>query len=560
MFRTFTSFLHVNFKIGIYALIFAFPVSLSIALGITFELDGRCLPFHLKSTLIFLLLFSLLFSLFIYLNGVKHASAHGVTKFDIKEKMAQNYGSLKLFFLFFIFLQICWSPYLFATFPGLYVYDAIPQTTSAISLGIIDTWHPLFHTFWMSGLMELGKNYFNSYSLGFALYTVSQYFLFSLQLAYFLAKLRDLGVCKFYLVLSLLFFALFPVFPIMAVSSTKDTIFSSSLALFVVELVVISANRDDKNDWVIFFVSCLLVSCLRNNGFYAVAVVLLIMTVIRHKDIFNVLFFIITLAFCILLSVILPKLLSDRSSGPGEMLAIPIQQVSRTAKNHYSQLSGAEKEQLDNSLPGWNEYLPSIVDPVKFYSNADSALKENIDDFAHLWIRLLFKYPGDYLDATVALIKNWINPFSNYDGLDTGHPYLEYDSYYILEDGVLVRHYLTGDNYLAYSTDNVIEVFPHSLLPIFEMTVRNICYKPIWETSTVFRALFSPATVIIALYFCFISDLFKRRCPNIMSYIFLGLYFVTCLLGPTFLIRYSLPFFIVSPLLSYYLGKTSSNN
>lgn len=533
-------------RVAACALLFSISAAAAVAFGVSYSLRETCAPASKLTLLLFLAGLLLFCALFICL--LRH---RGGMRMEAVDAQLSSCGKLadRLFekpFLFaFAALILLWLPYYLASFPGLYVYDAIPQTTRALCLHQVDTWHPLIHTYWMSGLMTLGNAVFGSYESGFALYTTSQYLLYAALISLFVKKLYNFSGSKRISLLCLAVFALFPLFPIMAVSSTKDTIFSASISLFVIELLLISADKASKYDWALLLVSGIMLSCFRNNGFYALIVAAVPLLVVSRKN--HKLVVLAMLAGCLLLAVVVPKAVSERSSSSTEVLGVPIQQVSRVATLHYSELSADEVSTLESSLPGWRNYYPSIVDSVKFSEGTSEALDNNKSAFLKLWLSLMFKYPGDYLDATFGLINCWVNPCARFSSDGINHPYLEFDSYFVAEQGKMVRHWPSGEDFMSYDTDHVIEITRASLLPAFEPLMRSICYEPFWTSNIVLNVISSPAIPIIGTWLAVSLSLARRQYSPLLPLIFMVAYLGTCLLGPVYLPRYALPFYQFAP-------------
>ncbi len=525
-------------------LLFSLPTAAVLAFGLSYRLRRSCNPLSKLTICTFLACFLVLTALFIVTTGKES----GKSRACFKQNKITKFVDRHTFITSFIVLLLAWLPYYLASFPGLYVYDAIPQTTRAIGLGIIDSWHPLIHTYWMSGLMMLGKALFNSYDFGFSLYTTSQYILFAALLSCSIARLNKLWQTGWKCLLSIAFFALFPLFPVMAVSSTKDTIFSASFALCAIELIVFYEKEEPSRlDICIFFLSGLLVSLFRNNGVYALVITLLYMMISRRKRKTTVATSFILILTSFILAIALPKAISQRTSTSAEALSVPIQQISRVAINHYQDFTESDKEELNTTIPGWQKYLPLISDSVKFADGTSKAIEENKATFFKLWFKFLIRYPSEYLDAFFGLINCWVCPIEQFEPSGTYHPYLEYDSYEIAEDGVLVRHQPTGDEYMGYDTPHVVEVHRNSLLPSFEPTMRTICYTPFWTNNLGIRALTSTALPLIILYYSLCKNILQKKKSMLCSQLFLALYALTCFLGPVYLARYALPFYAAYP-------------
>lgn len=536
-------------RLWVHAFIFAVPTAIATSLGLSYTLRKTCGIGSKLTTALFLLLLCAYAAAFILPVQVKSrwmvqtdAAGRGTTKI--------KHPFIKALVIFLI----AWGPYYLASFPGLYVYDAIPQTTRAISMCIVDTWHPLIHTYWMSGCMMLGKALLNSYQIGFAIYTTTQYLLFATLLAYFAHKILDATESRVAYTLCTIFFALFPIFPIMAVSSTKDTIFSASFAVFSILAFSLSKRENLKTfDKLMLFFSAFLLSCFRNNGYYALILAVVVILALKLAKQISWKKWVMLLCVCGFAAVLVPKVVSERSSNAAEVLGVPIQQVSRAAVQHESELSDIEVAELDRIIPAWRNYYPAISDPVKFTDGTSDAVSENLGAFINLWIKYLLKYPYEYIDATFGMVNCWVNPFASIATWDINHPYLEFDSYEIYDSNTLVRHWPTHDDFMSYDIASVIQVDRASLFPRFAEYMRTICYDPPWYIFYPLRVLTSTGLFAQIAFYAAVASLYKRVKTNTSVFVFTGSYYLTCLLGPAYLVRYALPFYLTTPLVLFLL-------
>ena len=530
-----------------FSVLFSVPAAASTSLGISYTIRNTCGIGSKLTFTAFALFLTIYFLSFIFLEAF-------ATKKKVRAASKERPKPKHLYVKILCLLIIAWLPYFLATFPGLYTYDAIPQTTRAICMGIIDSWHTLSHTYWLTGCMYIGKIFLNSYQLGLSLYTLSQYLLFAILLAFFNLKIYALSKANFTCLISTLFMAFFPVFPIMAVSSTKDTIFSASFAVFAISLLNFCKDGfkfNNKSDAIMLLISGVMLSNFRNNGYYALVLMVLIFILATIKKTFSRKLWIALIMVSTITSLIIPKVISQRSSGATEVLGLPMQQICCAATSNSSELSEDEINNLDRVIPGWRNYYPAISDAVKFSDGTQDAISSNLLEFLQIWIHYLRKYPLNYLDATIAMVNCWINPFAAIPTGEINHPYLEFDSYEIYNEKTLVRHWPDHDDFLGYNVELVIQVDRLSLLPQFTNIVRNFCYNPPWYSNKIFRVATSTGLLILIGYYCLIMSIYRRETSTAFFFVLVFLYLLTCLLGPVYLVRYALPFYILEPLFVY---------
>ncbi len=148
-----------------------------------------------------------------------------------------------------IFLKvwlITWVGYLpcfLAFYPGLYCYDMNWQWMM-YATGEYSTHHPLIHTLFGGGVLELGNRLFGSYQAGLAIHSLIQLTVLSGSAAFAVRYLVKIRVSRVVWLLTAAFYLLFPFFPVLGISTTKDTIFGCLfLIVFVCVCDMVSEKR-----------------------------------------------------------------------------------------------------------------------------------------------------------------------------------------------------------------------------------------------------------------------------------------------------------------------------
>ena len=470
--------------------------------------------------------------------------------------------SLKSLFLSSAIILLAWMPYYLACFPGLYVYDAITQVYYSLGIGVINSFHPLVHTYWLTGFLSLGNLVFGSYTAGFAIYTFSQMLVMSICFAYMLCNLSQLCRRRSVYFTSLIMVCLFPVFPILAVSATKDSAFSALFSVFVVQLAKLCRHEEcflgSKKEVSILILSALLSGLFRNNAMILIVLLLLMLIVVyRSKRQFIVMALIPCLILLLLLGSVVPKKISQITSNSSEILGLPIQQIARTMLLQSDSISQDEKDAVVSMIPNWGLYNQRIVDPIKFSGGTSRAIADDLSSFLRLWAKLGFEYPRDYIDAFVAQTEGYWYIFSNYDTVGTTKPYLEFDQWEVMESGTLGRDMGQAgyDVYNVQDIENWIIPVRHSLLPSLLPVIRKLCYEPFWMNSFFLRLVTSPALVVWTALLLAIVSVHFRKMDLMIPAVTIIAYTMTCLLGPCYLIRYAFPLYCCAPIiLSLLLG------
>jgi len=314
-------------------------------------------------------------------------------------------------------LFLGYLPCALAFYPGLYCYDMSWQWAQFAS-GAYTTHHPLLHTILSGAVIELGKFLGGSYERGLFFHSLVQLAFLSGCMAFgirFLAK-RRAGVRAILFVGA--FFVLFPYFPVMGISTTKDTVFAG---LFFVVFVCLCDMVWDrafyKGKKLALFVLCCWAMCLfRNNGVYGLAVMACCLAAVWLAGLFSKRGWrksacsaflgkaIGLLLCCILISqggaAALEKGLDAEKGSRAEMLSLPMQQMARAYVYHREEFPAKDKEKLltffdEESILSYQYY---VSDPVKAGMDMEAF---KIGDFARLWLRLGKRFPGEYAKATL---------------------------------------------------------------------------------------------------------------------------------------------------------------
>lgn len=447
------------------------------------------------------------------------------------------------FFLIWGILLLFWLPAYLGFFPGIWGYDMHNQTFQALTHHY-NTFQPLLHTLFFEGTYRLGLALFGSATAGVALFTAYQTLVLSGCLA---------GVCcylarrlKTPLVITLLavaFFAILPFNAILAVSSTKDTVFTG---MFLVTLLQVydlcmepAAFLHAIKRILLFLVSAALTCMLRNNALYAL-IFLLPFAVVCIKE--KRLLVGGVLAVAIVLAVVgkagLTKAVNAGDGRRIEMLSVPIQQVARVYTLRENQLTDEEKDAITAYLPeeALKNYYPFLADPVKDNCNIGDGAP-SIKGFLGVWANLLKQYPNDYVDAFFLMNLGYWYPE------ETFHSHI-YDGY----DEPDTEESL-GYQYTGFMESISPDVQKRSLWPAAENYYNFFAHKNAHETVPGFKLLFAPGAYCWLLYFAILALLYYRSIRLAVPLALpLGIW-LTLLLGPCLVIRYAYPLMALCPLL-----------
>lgn len=472
---------------------------------------------------------------------------------------------------YFAALLIGWLPCWLAYFPAVYSYDGEPQLIQYTEHAF-NNHHPIAHTLILGGCYDLGRflQRMNCPLDGMAIYAFLQMLLLAGAFACGFAFLIRRGAPGRVLIAALLWCILFPVHPIMAVSTTKDTFFAAFFLMEFFALVRIM-EKGERAGWADLTALCTVnlgMMLFRRNGVYIQAILLLIeaaallcclpsyMRLRRRTDVpagKNRMKLWLKLAAVTLFGICLffgteAALLRATDAGPGEAaeaLNIPLQQLARAYKSGGETMSGEDLELLYAYLPpeGLANYRPYITDGVKMYFN-NALYEEDPAGFWRIYLRLFRKYPGSYLIAPAYLtMGDWFLT-------DTSHTAV-YKNWWRDRTGYLITD----------ATPVFAERFvkKENLLPAVRNVYEAIVTDCVYQRFLPAKLLFAPALYCFLTLFAGIAFIKQRRCGQLLPWAAAAAYFLTAAAGPCVLVRYVYPFMALLPFLAFQVLREDSS-
>lgn len=471
-----------------------------------------------------------------------------------KAGKAANKDALKSFFISWLVIFLCWIPVFLAFYPGAFVYDAWDEYVQ-VATGEFSAHHPLTHVLLLGGSVCFGNIFLGSYNAGIALYTLFQMLVLSGVFAYTVFWLRKYFSKKMCMGITL-FYGLFPIFPMYAVCSSKDTLFNAAFLLMLVQMVKLLEYAFIKNtleekrgqvkmnltDVALFVFASAAMMLLRNNGKMAYAVlfagVIIFALMQWKKSRFWMRFAVMMLLSMVLYSGVdktLAYVLNAEEGGKQEILTVPIQQLTRTYKYSPEVFSQEEKEMLISYIPEniLAIYDADLSDLVKIHFNNEK-FSEDPSEFLGLWLRTFAKKPVTYLNAWFMTSYGYWYPDTviNVYGGKGGFTFQYEDS-----------------SYFGFETELPGE--RDSKFPWLEEQYRKISLELYQQKVPGISMLFSPGFMFWVFLGCMLISIYRKRYIWSLPIISILLLWGTAILGPTFLVRYvlilwfALPFILV---------------
>lgn len=329
--------------------------------------------------------------------------------------------SNKTFFIAtWVIIFICYIPYFLRYFPGIATTDSVYQMYQAIGNMKLVNSHPIFHTFIISIALHIGKA-ISSYNLGVAIYSVWQMLFMSGVFAFCLYYMKKKDVPKSIIILSLVYYAIHPMFSMYSVTMWKDIPFSISITLYTISMIELATNADrflsSKLKVTFFIISALFTMFFKHNGFYIVllSIPFVLFYVRKHLKKLAIIYVILVIFYKVINGPVL-SMLNVSPTLSSEALSIPIQQLSRVvaladiSDDEYNEIREwivANKENIKN------EYNPRLSDPMKRYFN-NERYKTDKASFYKLWFKYLKKYPMVYVQSFLCNTYGYWYPETQY--------------------------------------------------------------------------------------------------------------------------------------------------
>ena len=427
-------------------------------------------------------------------------------------------------------LLLCWLPVYLAYWPGVSSYDIYTQMDEILS-GQLTNRNPLLHTLVMGGLYLLGQR-FGRPDVGYTLFVLLQ---MAVMAACYAAVMRYLWQKRapralFWTALAL--FAVFPVHSVLAVSDTKDALFTALLCLLVIRLHRVYEQREllrSGRFWAGFLTLTTLMCLMRNNAFTGLILLLPVGLWALGRDNRR------RVAALALSALALYagagnglKALFGASGGlVTEWVSVQSQQMGRVYAL-YSEQDPDNAYEIAYYLPTVENYTSYTADPLKTFANVRQP--DRLWGFIKLWGRIGLSYPLTYLDA-------WLLNTKGYWQLsDVSHAH-------IYSQGVEDRR-----GYLLLQSADGLGLSLNSRLESLEKLYTALLAGNEYQRFPVLSLLFAPATWLWLCAGTLATALWRRDRRTCLMIALVAGSFLPLLFGACVLIRYAYPFVSCMPL------------
>ncbi len=343
-----------------------------------------------------------------------------ILAFEMMGSQEARKKSKKLYWGIVGICLICWMPYFLTLYPGVVTWDSEWQVEQAIGMTPYSNHQPWIQTLVIKFCCFLGILISDSINTGIALYIIFQMCILALIYAYVIYYLYQKGTRNIYLIGCLLFYAVFPINSFYAVTMWKDVIMGAIVLLFSVILWKMEQNEQTKIDWGLFFITGILISLLRSNGFYAYLLCIpFIVLFLKKKRIQTGLLCAVTVLTVLFVKGPVMERYKVVQPDTIEALSIPAQHIARVITDGGELTQEQEKllEKVVDLERVSEKYDSTISDPIKTLvrekGNQDY-IKEHGKEYLKLWLELGIQYPGTYLKAQIDQTRGFWCPGVEY--------------------------------------------------------------------------------------------------------------------------------------------------
>lgn len=467
---------------------------------------------------------------------------------EVSESSKRRCPAWQVWLFYSLLIFLCWLPVFLAYYPSVFAYDAEGQLYQVIAKDY-STHHPLLHTLFLGAFFKLG-GVLGSYQTGMAVHSVVQMLLMATAFAGALVWLYEERTPRWIRFVLLLFYGLFPANSILALSTTKDVLFSALVLLYTLKLYRLVCGRSLRTarvgagDWMAFAGLAVLVLLFRNNAVYAFAVSVPIVYIgLRKKK-----WLLAAAAVLVLFGVCsfsLKAVTHAQNGSPREMLSVPLQQMARVRVNAEERIDPAMRQELDKYIPAewvFAAYNPHLADPVK----NRAVIHDDPAGLIKVWMKLGMQFPTIYVDAfldnSLGLWYLWDTSHAEIYGIGT-------------ESGF---GYLSTDNRTMPAGCEIVE---KSFLPGLRTFMERIISDNAYRKLPFVRLLFAPALYWWMLWLYPAAAMYHKKKREALPAVFLIAYYLTLLFSPTVIVRYLYPLMVTTPvILPCLLTKSTGKN
>lgn len=460
------------------------------------------------------------------------------------EQKGNMWRQRDVFWISFAVIFLLWIPVWMAYYPIVMSYDFHRQVNEAYAGWIwFNSYQPLIHTWLIWLFLQIG-GMFGSNEIGMGLFAMFQMLLVSSSMAYACSVIYKMVKRKWAVILTMLFYGVFPFCSVSMMVGTKDAIFSGLFLTFIVLLVERNFYHTNRK-WqmeIPMTVTAVLMAMFRYNALYAIAafgVFSLIFAKGKEKIRLFLLCAVMAVGGIAAKEGIQAGLGTEIRGSSVEKYSVLIQQFARVGYCHGDDMDSETYELVDKyvSAESWERHMPALADASRTGVSFAAVWEPDMGQVFKDWLWLGLKYPNEYIDAFLCLTEGF--------WFVDDRTYCEMQGWGIEGN----RHGAIFTN--NSSASDTYEGIQHiSKFPWLEERLEDIVSNNEFYDWPVVSVLFKPAVYILSFIMILVGLLYKNKKKQAFICLFPLVYFGTMLLGPTVQFRYVVPFMISVPFLA----------
>ena len=347
--------------------------------------------------------------------------------------IAKSRCRLSHLIIYFIFIATAWSFWLYLLRSGIFWSDTSQQILQYYGVETLSDHHPVLVTFIYGLFCEFGTAVFGSATKGLVILGAIQLYSAALLISLICSDFYHFGANSILCLIVVVFFAIFPVFPVMICSIAKDSL---SIVFFLGYIWLFFRFLLSKNLSVLEILGIVLFSIIASLTKKTMGYIIFGVDVLLCLYTFNlskkccVKILLSSVFFSLTVFVLVPQLYATANVFPGgkqEMIAPIIQQVAHDVKYSKDEMTNEDLNVIDKFL------LTNVCDiPSKYNWGCVDSIKDIIrypltpirgvndesyfNKFIKLWAVNSMKDPIGHLEAWIGLIDGWITFRTDQDG------------------------------------------------------------------------------------------------------------------------------------------------
>ncbi len=322
----------------------------------------------------------------------------------------------------FITLLVAYIPYVLASYPAILMWDSYFQLSMAYGYFDLTNAHPVTHTLLLKLCMTVGDTLFRSSNAGIFIYAMIQFLLLIIAVSLLVQTLSEVNVRPGVSAILLFYFIAHPRVQSYMFLVTKDPVNTAFMMLFLISLYRLFSGKKEIKTYLLIGISVLGMLLFRHDSVYVLVISLLLMLFMMkgfRKQIIAILSGTVCLALCwnfLLITFDIPSY--HEGSNPkttGVLISIMTQQTARYLRDAGDELTEEEREAISACFD--MEAMVKKYTPDNKADGAVSSMKAGCTDeewkqYQATWLKMFFKHPEIYLEATLNLKYDHLYPYT----------------------------------------------------------------------------------------------------------------------------------------------------